>query len=100
VALCGAIANHNDVDHAVGPRNYGNLITRRATMRGFLVLDYLARAPEAIRDLAAWAAAGTLKDRIDVVEGLENAVDALRRLFVGENLGKQLVKIAEPPIPR
>jgi NADPH-dependent curcumin reductase CurA len=49
-------------------------------------------------DLAGWAAAGKIKNQVDVVSGLENAPDALRRLFTGENLGKQLVKIADPPL--
>ena len=31
-----------------------------------------------------------------VVEGLENAPDAFRRLFTGDNLGKQLVRVAQP----
>ena len=39
-----------------------------------------------------------IRDQIDVVDGLENAPDALRRLFTGRNLGKQLVRIAEAPI--
>ena len=47
---------------------------------------------------AGWAAAGQLKNQVDVVNGLENAPDALRRLFTGENLGKQLVKIADPEL--
>jgi NADPH-dependent curcumin reductase CurA len=64
-------------------------------MRGFLVFDYLNRAMEAIGELAAWAGEGKIKNQIDVVEGLENTPDALRRLFTGENLGKQLVKIAD-----
>ena len=45
--------------------------------------------------LAGWAGEGKIKNQIDVVEGLENAPDALRRLFTGDNLGKQLVKIAD-----
>ena len=49
----------------------------------------------AIGALAGWAGEGKIKNQIDVVEGLENAPDALRRLFTGENLGKQLVKIAD-----
>ena len=96
IALCGAIAGYNDVAHMPGIRNYANLIIHRATMRGFLVFDFAARLPEAIAELAGWAAAGQLKDQVDVVTGLENAPDALRRLFTGENLGKQLVKIADP----
>jgi NADPH-dependent curcumin reductase CurA len=31
------------------------------------------------------------------MEGLERAPEALRRLFTGENVGKQLVKIADAP---
>ena len=43
-----------------------------------------------------WAGEGKIKNQIDVVEGLENAPDALARLFTGENLGKQLIKVADP----
>ena len=42
------------------------------------------------------AAEGKLKDRFEVVEGLDNAPAALRRLFDGSNTGKQLVKVREP----
>jgi NADPH-dependent curcumin reductase CurA len=98
IALCGAISGYNDFAHMPGIRNYVNLIVRSATMRGFLVFNYAARIPEAIADLAAWAAAGKIKNQVDVVTGLENAPDALRRLFTGENLGKQLVKVADPPL--
>ena len=63
-------------------------------MRGFLVFDHAERFPHAISDLAAWAAEGTIKAEIDVVDGLERAPDALSRLFTGGNRGKQLVKVA------
>jgi NADPH-dependent curcumin reductase CurA len=95
VVLCGAISMYNDFENAHGIRNYINLIIRRSTMRGFLVFDYAPRIPEAIRDLGHWASEGKLHDPIDVVEGFENTPDALRRLFTGENLGKQLVKVAD-----
>lgn len=96
VVLCGAISGYNDFAHMPGIRNYLNLIVRRGTMRGFLLFDYLPRVAEAVTELGSWAAAGRLRDQIDVVEGLENAPDALKRLFTGQNLGKQLVKIADP----
>jgi NADPH-dependent curcumin reductase len=94
VVLCGAISIYGDLEHAPGIRNYINLVIRRSTMRGFLVFDYAARIPEAIEALGGWAREGKLRNEVDVVEGLENAPDALRRLFTGENLGKQLVRIA------
>jgi NADPH-dependent curcumin reductase CurA len=95
VVLCGAISIYNDLEHATGPRNYVNLILRSARMEGFLVFQFAARIPEAIADLGRWAAEGRLHNEVDVVEGFERAPDALRRLFTGENLGKQLVKIAD-----
>lgn len=65
-------------------------------MQGFLVTDYAPRFGEAIGDLVGWVGEGKIRDRVDVVEGLENASDALRRLFTGDNLGKQLVHVADP----
>lgn len=95
VVLCGAIAQYNDEAPAPGPRNLSQLIIRRGRMEGFLALDYMGRVSEAFLDLYAWVTEGTLKYRVDVLNGLENAPAALARLFKGENQGKQLVKIAD-----
>jgi NADPH-dependent curcumin reductase CurA len=95
IVVCGAISSYNDFEQRPGIRNHYRLIISRGTMRGFLVFDHLDRIPQAISDLAGWAAAGKIKNQIDVVEGLENAPDALNRLFTGQNLGKQLVKVAD-----
>ena len=93
VVLCGAISQYNEAGAPAGPKNYLNLLLKRGRMEGFLILDYLPRAAEGITELAAWVREGKLKDRVDVQEGLENAPRALRRLFLGENVGKQLVKV-------
>jgi hypothetical protein len=95
VVLCGAISTYNDAEGGPALRNYTNLIVRRARMQGFLVTDYAARFAEAIGDLSRWAAEGKVRDRVDIVEGLEHAPEAFRRLFTGKNLGKQLVHIAD-----
>src|SRR5439155_6215635 len=50
VVLCGAISNYNAPEPA-GPRNYMNLLVRRARMEGFVVFDYMHRADEAMADL-------------------------------------------------
>jgi NADPH-dependent curcumin reductase CurA len=96
IVLCGAISSYNATELPAGPRSYTNLIVRRGRMEGFLVTDYAARFGEAIAELARWSAEGKVRDRVDVVDGLENAPEAFRRLFTGDNLGKQLVRIAEP----
>ncbi len=96
IVLCGAVSGYSGFGERYGLRNYHVLITRRGTMRGFLVFDFMHRAMDAIGELAGWAGEGRIKNQVDVIEGLENAPDALRRLFTGENLGKQLVKVADP----
>jgi NADPH-dependent curcumin reductase CurA len=94
VVLCGAISSYNEpAPH--GPRNYLKLLTQRGRMEGFVVIDFLPRAHEALQALATFMREGKLKDQVDVVHGLENAPAALARLFTGENRGKQLVKVAE-----
>jgi NADPH-dependent curcumin reductase CurA len=95
IVLCGAIASYNDADLRPGPKNYSNLIVKRGRMEGFLVFDYLKRSPEAVKDLWVWIQSGQIHHQVDVQEGLENAPATLRRLFLGENHGKQLLKIAE-----
>jgi NADPH-dependent curcumin reductase CurA len=97
VVLCGAISSYNDPSPA-GPRNYLRLLVQRGRMEGFLVLDYLDRAAEALEPLGGWVRDGRVKERVDVVDGLENAPAALARLFTGENRGKQLVRVT-PTLP-
>jgi len=99
VVICGAISGYNDETLPPGPKNYIRLLVQRGRMEGFNFLDYVHRTAEAIAVLSGWLREGRLKDRVDIVEGFENAPAALNRLFTGENQGKQLVKIAEPSRP-
>jgi NADPH-dependent curcumin reductase CurA len=95
VVLCGAIANYNATEPPPGLKNYFNLVVQRGRMEGFIVLDYMPRAAEAIGALADWVQAGKLKYKVDVQHGLDNAPATLRRLFEGRNEGKQLLRVAE-----
>jgi NADPH-dependent curcumin reductase CurA len=94
VVLCGAIAAYNEDGPPRGPANYVNLISRRGRMEGFIILDFIPRFPEAQAQMAAWIAEGKIKYATHVVEGLENAPDALNLLFTGGNTGKVIVKVA------
>jgi NADPH-dependent curcumin reductase CurA len=95
VVLCGGIAGYNETEPLPGPKNYMNLVMQRGRMEGFIVLDYLPRAGEAVSALAGWVQEGKIKNKVDVQQGLENAPATLRRLFDGRNEGKQLLRIAE-----
>jgi NADPH-dependent curcumin reductase len=70
-----------------------SLLVNRARMEGFVVIDYMGRAPEAVREMAGWIAEGKLIAREDIVEGFESFPDALKKLFAGENIGKLVLKI-------
>ncbi len=93
VVLCGAISGYNATDEVKGPANYFSLIINRGRMEGFIVLDYMARWPEIQAEMAGWLAEGKLKHSEHIVDGLENAVDALNLLFTGGNTGKVLVRL-------
>jgi NADPH-dependent curcumin reductase CurA len=47
--------------------------------------------------MSAWLQQGKIKWYVDVVDGLENAVSALDKLFTGGNTGKLLVRIGPEP---
>ncbi len=96
IVLCGGISQYNDARPSPGPANLMSLIVKRGRMEGFIVLDSLSRAGEAVTALSGWMREGRIRDRVDVVEGFERAPEALLRLFQGRNLGKQLVKLAAP----
>lgn len=98
IVLCGFISRYNDTTPSPGPSNYVNLTLRRGRMEGFIILDYADRFAEANEALAGWLNQGLLKQREDVAVGLENAPKTLARLFTGDNFGKQLLKIADPPL--
>jgi NADPH-dependent curcumin reductase CurA len=99
VVICGAIAGYNEKVPPPGPRNYLSLLVQRGRMEGFIILDYMDRAGEAVSALLRWVEEGKLHHEEDIKEGLENAPATLLRLFEGRNRGKQLLKIAEAPLP-
>jgi len=95
IVICGAISQYNNTTPIKGPSNYLSLLVNRATMRGFVVTDYASRYAEAAREMAGWMAAGKLKSREDIVEGLESFPETFLKLFKGENVGKLILKIAD-----
>lgn len=99
IVLCGGISQYNETEPPPGPSNYMQIVIRRLTVRGFILIDHLGEAARAQQDLAAWLAAGELQSREDIQEGFERAPATFLRLFRGQNIGKQLLRVAEPPLP-
>jgi len=95
IVICGAISQYNNTTPIKGPSNYLSLLVNRASMKGMVVFDYADRYGEAAREIAGWMAAGKLKSREDIVEGLETFPETLLKLFKGENTGKLVLKVAD-----
>lgn len=95
IAICGQIASYNLDKPDIGPRVFTHLLKTSSLAKGFIVTDYAPRFKEGFAQLATWLAEGKLKYRENIVEGLENTPQAFLGLFKGENIGKQLVKVAD-----
>ncbi len=97
VVICGLISMYNAPGRVPGPYMFHNTIMKRLRIEGFVVLDYAERFAEARAVLSQWMRMGKLKYRLDVMEGLESAVAALKKLYTGENKGKMMVRIGGDP---
>jgi NADPH-dependent curcumin reductase CurA len=98
VPVCGLIAQYNATELPAGPNRLPRLsratLTKRLTIRGFIVWDFAALQDEFLRDVSQWIKDGRVKYREDIVDGLENAPQAFIGLLKGRNFGKQLIRVA------
>lgn len=93
VVICGGISRYETGSLPAGPQNYFNLVFRRASMAGFIVLDWASEFPAIRKRLEGFVRDGHLAYREDIQHGFENAPTTLKRLFTGDNRGKQLLQI-------
>ena len=98
IPVCGLIAQYSATELPAGPNRVPQLfrvvLTKRLTIRGFIVTDFAAKHADFLRDVSAWIKEGRIKYREDIAEGIENAPSAFMGLLKGKNFGKQLVRIA------
>ena len=93
VALCGLISGYNEDDLPPGPRTLGNVLIKRALIKGFIVLDHFHQASEAGAEIGGLMAEGKMHPLETIVEGFEQLPDAVNMLFDGKNTGKLVVKV-------
>ena len=94
IIACGGISGYNQEAPRPGPSNLFNITTKRLTMKGLIVRDWLNRQGEFEKEVGGYFRAGKLKNKETVVEGIGQAVNALIGLFAGKNIGKMIVKLA------
>ncbi|WP_328477313.1 NADP-dependent oxidoreductase [Actinoplanes sp. NBC_00393] len=93
VALCGAIAQYNDVAPPTGPRNLALAVGKELNLRGFIVGNHNHRMPDFLAEVGEWLRNGQISARETVVDGLVNAPEAFLGVLRGENTGKMVVRL-------
>ncbi len=101
IPVCGMIAHYNSTELPPGPNLtpliLRSILTKRLTLRGFIVWDFASQEAEALQMMAGWLQDGQLRYHEDVVEGLGSAPQALIGLLNGDNFGKVVVRISPEP---
>jgi NADPH-dependent curcumin reductase CurA len=96
VVMCGMVSQYNAAEFPPGP-NLGFVVGKRVKIQGMIVSDKPERFHEWRMLASPWVRDGSLKYREDIVDGLENAPDALAGLLSGRNFGKLLVRVGHDP---
>ena len=95
VCVCGQISQYNLKRPQRAPRCLIQLLVKQARAEGFLVMQFADRFEMGRRQMARWIEEGRLRYRERIVDGIENAPRAFIGMLEGENIGKQLVRVAE-----
>jgi NADPH-dependent curcumin reductase CurA len=93
IIACGAISRYNDTTLPPGPRNLFLVIGKRLTMKGFIVSDWVKQTPQFLAEVGGLFAAGKIRAKETVVEGIARAPQAFIDLLRGLNTGKMVVKL-------
>ena len=91
IAMCGMIAGYNGQPIPLAAPQL--ILLNRMKVQGFIVSEHMQHWPTALKQLGAMVAAGKLKYRETLAEGIEAAPEAFIGLLEGRNFGKQLVKL-------
>jgi len=95
IAICGMISTYNATEPTPAPRNLAQVIAKRLTIRGLLVIDHWHLQQQFVTEVAPLVNSGEIKYSETFVDGIRNAPEAFLGLLSGANTGKMLVRIAD-----
>jgi len=94
IICCGAVSQYDQAAPQSGPRGVpGIIVTKRLTLKGFIVMDFDDQKETAEQELKQWLKDGKIIAAEDILEGIENTPEGLIGLLNGKNKGKRLIKI-------
>jgi NADPH-dependent curcumin reductase len=96
--VCGLVSQYNATELPAGPDRMnwlmGQILRKKVKVQGFIIFDDFGHLyPEFAKDMAAWVEGGQVKYREEMIDGLENAPEALIGLLNGENFGKRVIRV-------
>jgi NADPH-dependent curcumin reductase CurA len=102
IPVCGLVGDYNATSAPTGidrlPGFLRRVLSSSLTVRGFIQDEFRPTHEAAFyEDMPGWVRDGSVQYVEDVVDGLENAIDAFQGLLTGKNLGKLLIRVAEDP---
>jgi len=101
IPVCGLISMYNQTSFLTEPNKlaplFRSILTKRLSIRGFIVFDFEKQKVEAIEKMTAWVNNGKIKYKEDFIDGLENSPKAFIGLLDGKNFGKQIIRVSEDP---
>ncbi|KAM5453439.1 hypothetical protein MaudCBS49596_002641 [Microsporum audouinii] len=97
IVACGMISQYNlPIKDRYPIKNLYHFISKRLTMRGFIVNDPGMGdrwTKEHLERVSKWIKDGSFKPLIAETEGIDNAPEGLVGMFHGKNLGKAVLKL-------
>ena len=97
IVMCGVISQYNAVKPVPGPARLPYIISKKLTVKGFIVMDHFDKLTQFYTDMGKWIAAGKIIWKETIIDGIENAPEAFIGLFKGANFGKMIVKVGPGP---
>jgi NADPH-dependent curcumin reductase CurA len=92
IIQCGTASIASWLPPPTGPRRERDMLVKRLSWQGFVAFDHAALFPTALQELQALYKSGKLISWDEVLEGLQNAPGAIRRLYNGENQGRLSIR--------
>ncbi|WP_417269214.1 NADP-dependent oxidoreductase [Celeribacter sp.] len=98
VPVCGLISQYNATALPDGPDRMnwlmGQILRKKIKMQGFIIFDDFDHLyPEFAKEMGAWIESGKIQYREEIIDGLENALEAFIGLLNGENFGKRVIRV-------
>jgi NADPH-dependent curcumin reductase CurA len=100
IIACGMVSEYSTPEsERYGIKNLMHVVAKRLTIRGFIVGDanmgpkYWTERNE---NISKWLHEGSIKAKMSVTEGIDNAPEGFVGMLQGKNFGKAVLKIADP----